>query len=521
MRKIPGSVAMILMLATHACALGAGFYLWTALREDRPGADGNEAESDRFHRSSSARSEADGERSRSGQLMERLLKVATEPADFDSRAAANNKRIIAAADALDVAADRKAAALAALAELEELKKSGALKDEDWLKMSARFLHWMREDPRGVIAYLSTTKDEPIGSQGADIMNDMMLAAISETDAKTALTWFGAGEKYDAELKWMLADKLGETTDLVGIAAFKEHFAADWPQTRLMLARKWPIEQADAFASWAASEGSPELLARFAMAKSENGEEGGLWLVNKLASGSFSDEEKQKITASADFRSLMWRCRSLDYDFRLGTLQDYYSSKAPERMQRELSNSDVGSALEKGRDWRYAFASGTVTAEEVYAGISATIPNVAANAPDAMRDSLFSQLAEEDGARAMQLLDSMPPEKKWSTALSAMDGAFHEVNPQTFYDYLQNIPPEVTDDSLSRRFNAWNTLGRENHERLGDNYVEWVNQLPQGLDRDMASLALIQSIGKSNPTLSEKLASGIHDPRVKERLPKSP
>lgn len=451
--------------------------------------------------------------------MDRLMKMVAEPADFDSRTAANNKRIIAAADALEPAADRKAAAIEALAEWHELEQSGAgVKDEDWLKLSARFLHWMREDPRGAIAYLSTLAADPFARKLPDAMTDMMLAAVSEADAKNALSWLGAGGKYDNELKWMLADKLAESTDLVGIATFKEHFASDWEKTRLLLARKWPPEQAEAFANWAASEGAPEMMASFAMAK---GEEGGQWLVGKLASGGLSDEEKLQIMSSADYRSLMWRCRSLDYDFRLETLKAYYTGKSPEQMQRELSNSDVGNALEKDRDWRYAFASGTVSAEEVYAAISASMPNVSTSAPEAMRDSLFMQLAEEDGARAMRLLDSLPPEKKWDTVLSAADGMFHGVNPQRFYDYLQLIPAEVTEDAIDRRFYAWNNLGRENHERLGDTYIEWVGKLPEGLDKDMASLSLIQSMGKSNPEITDKLASAIRDPRVRERLPKSP
>ena len=68
-----------------------------------------------------------------------------------------------------------------------------------------------------------------------------------------------------------------------------------------------------------------------------------------------------------------------------------------------------------------------------------------------------------------------------------------------------------------RLTAWERKSRTNSERLGPQYIEWVKTLPEGLDREMASFAVLKQNRGADPALKELLRSRIMDPQLKQRL----
>ncbi|HVJ46270.1 MAG TPA: hypothetical protein VM511_07790, partial [Luteolibacter sp.] len=61
--------------------------------------------------------------------------------------------------------------------------------------------------------------------------------------------------------------------------------------------------------------------------------------------------------------------------------------------------------------------------------------------------------------------------------------------------------------------AWWNLTPGNQWRLESGYVDWVKNLPAGLDREMASFALLKNLQGRDPALAETLKAEIKDPKL--------
>jgi hypothetical protein len=182
---------------------------------------------------------------------------------------------------------------------------------------------------------------------------------------------------------------------------------------------------------------------------------------------------------------------------------------------QLAERDLMAILKGGRDWRHAFRHGDADAAEVLAAMAKELPELAARAPEALRNQLFIQLSEEDPERAMALLGGLPEDEKARIAIQAPRWYFGNIDPNHFLAALEKVPAD-TPELWDARLDAWNNKTPRNHARLDQEYVAWVRQLAPGVDREMALFSLANAVQGKDGALAAELRGELTDAALKQR-----
>ncbi len=515
------------MIATHLAAFAAGWLVWTSVRKEPVTGTHATIENEltpAVLERRRLREEAGpgGERVLKQLFGEGEFKLSVQNEDWGKSRHDDYEKLFAKAAELSPAADRADAAAKAI---DAFAKTVAADDKfgDSSEMTSRLVHWMQADPDAAIAYLESITDKRLQKHVTYFLGQAAMAVTTETGLIEAAKWFKGDSRdsqFSHQLRSQLARELGAKADLNEIAIVNQQFSETGAYRILpqLLATSWPMEKADEFLTIAQQEKSPDVFSDFAV---KHGEEGAKWFEDLLASGTLTPEKQEAIVTSKAYGDFMLKSPSVDLDKRLEVLASLNPDRSPEQLLFQITNRDIGASLKDGPDYRFAFRNGSMTAEEVVSAVSASLPQLAAKSPDAIRSYLFGELAEEDGPKAMSLLGNLSEEEKWKTAMKPVTSMFHGVNPQQFYDYLQHIPVDASQQSLDERIKAWTNLGRENQTRLGDGYLDWVRQLPEGPDKDMAALSIVESSNLKNQKLADEFAATIKDDRIRQRIPWKP
>ncbi len=517
---------MFARIATHLAAFAGGWLLWQAVRSEQT--SGASARAD--DKATRAAAERRLLREQAGPGGERVLKqlfgdefklsVANE--DWGKSRHDHYAKLLAEAAKLPPATDRAKAAAKAI---DDFAKTVAADDKfgNSGEMTSRLIHWMQSDPDAAISYLESMEDGRVRKHVTYFLTQAAMAVTTETGLVGAADWFKAetrNSNFSNQLRSQFARELGARGDLSEIAAINQRFDETGAHRILpkLLATSWPIEKAGEFVVLAEQDNSPDVLTDFAM---KHGEEGARWFENLLASGTLPPEKQEAIVSNKAYGDFMLRSPSVDLERRLEVLAALNPDSTPEYLLSQITGRDIGAILRNGPDHRFAFRNGAMSAEEVLHAVSTALPQLAARSPETIRTYLFGELAEEDGPKAMSLLGNLPEEEKWNAAVKPIASMFHGVNPQQFYDYLQHVPVDASPQSLDERIKAWRNLGKENHARLGDGYLDWVRRLPDGPDKDMAALSVVESSGLKDPKLADEFSAIIKDDRIKQRIPWKP
>jgi hypothetical protein len=282
-----------------------------------------------------------------------------------------------------------------------------------------------------------------------------------------------------------------------------------------LARFWPQERAEDLFDFAMRENNVLLLNEYV--GSEDPAKAS-WLIGKMAG--MTEEMKRELVKSDDFTRLLYSTPQADFSLRVEAMSffaDEVTAKdlPPDYFRDQAIVQDVARALnETERDWRYAFRHGEVTAEEVLLEIRKLLPQQDAASPDGVWQQVFHELAEENPQAALKMLDGLPEEERHFAALKAGRDIFNEVNPQTFYDFLQHVPAIGEGELWTERMTAWAMHTDQNHDRLGDAYVHWVEGLPPGLDRELASYNLLTGDAPLSAADKKRLSANVTDGRLR-------
>jgi hypothetical protein len=506
----------MLFVAGHLSAFGVGWLAWkTGGHKVAAGSDGtrHSRESREHERSRRTREAADSPAER---LLERLIAEAPLGNQFkgwgrwaeDSRE--RYRTLLAQAGETSMADDSAAAAQAAVERLATTPGDAKLRSE----ATVRLIHWLRADPAAAIG--ASMKSG--GSMEFGLLDAAMVIAM-EKGPDVVHAWLKDDDTgFAAKLAPLLSRQMGATGDLAGIRRMKEHLDPQaWAAFRRMAADAWPLARADEFIAFCREEGSMVLMGNLASA---NGADGSVWIGNLLASGKLDEAEQEAVRKGPMYAELMRKNPTVDLETRLEVLSAYRPGQSREEVITEITGRDVEGALRKESDYRYAFRNGVMSADEVLAEFSRQLPGMAAETPDKLRESVFRWLVKEDGARALDLLDHLPADQKWNKALAAA-ASLHGGNPQHLHDYLRAVPVDASPDLWQRRMDVWMMTGANSYAGLGMDYLKWVRQLPEGLDKDMASYALVSVLGSERAILTAELSSGIRDPKIRAMLPSPP
>lgn len=504
-------------ILTHLLAAGVGWAMWTAMRPEVPekksaGKEPLQRENLRRERHERRESDLSGD-----ELLTRLAGKSpfinrTSPSmTYEIYLQQQEDRVVKEADALAPAADVAAAAIAGIEIWNKLQAGMPLTEEEQREsgnLSARLLHWMRLDPEASIAFASNIKN----SYGLDAVLGVI---VREKGPVAAAGWIGANPKLSDKLQRSIVLQAGREGSPEMMAALKPNFpVARWNEMRVQMAGHWPMEKSADLLAMAQADSAPVFLLGFAR---KQGQAGLDWLKQEMASGRMDPEFQAALMKKPEYRDLYLNNPKTPLAERLEVMASFSPDKDKEQLKLEIGTRDVSKVLDAGRDWRYAFRTGAVTMDEIYATVAAELPELAASSSQAIKLQLFKELAEDNGPAAIAMLDQFPAEQKWQTAIKPVQYMYYQVNPQEFYDYLQHIPADAGDDVWDTRLNAWSSHTRSNHQRLDTEYVDWVKNLPEGLDREMASYALLRDLGDKNPGLSEELLASIKDPKLQQRL----
>lgn len=195
-----------------------------------------------------------------------------------------------------------------------------------------------------------------------------------------------------------------------------------------------------------------------------------------------------------------------------------SEQNVDRPAQDVLNDFVRIELDRffaeSRDWRFEFRHGKVSLEEIVAAAKAAMPDIPAEGQEALTVSLFRELIEEDRERAMPLLDDLPEDRRRDALFHSTWLAVVNVQPDHFLEFCRSLPEPVEDWEKDLRTKGWNWKARGFLLRFGDDYVEWVKEMPEGLDKETAMNSLIWATREENPAEARKLSEELY-PKASE------
>lgn len=499
------------LVASHVFAVAAGWGLWTGFGSELvPSTE--EAERARSFRSSQ-RSGRSGE----GRNAARILDDAAADPHFKvelkvKRVVSYHKRLEEAEKLLDAAealAPAENVEAAAIGMLEALLADGKADDA-----GVRLLHWMEKDPKAALAWFGSKSKEQLGTI-APLLRNSMDALISSQGVEAAVGWMGSTARIDGEVVRMIADHGGATGDLQMMGRIKGGLEKQrWNDVRLSLVDTWPMAKADDLMKLSESEKAPLTILLYAK---NQGPEGVEWLQKQLAGNTIDPAFRDSLLKHYDYHKLMHKSPQLDFEKRVEIVQSFEPGKPLEQIKYELGVYDVVDAMNGGRDWRYAFRNGTATADQIYQEMAKQLPEIASKSPESLKLQLFKELAEFGGPDAIRLLEGVPGDRKWELAMKAPQWNFLEANPDDFHRFISSIPADAGGNTWDVRLRAWESKVGSYDARLGPGSTEWVKNLPEGIDREMASYALLKRKEDTDPELAEFLKSRIKDPKIQRLI----
>ena len=148
------------------------------------------------------------------------------------------------------------------------------------------------------------------------------------------------------------------------------------------------------------------------------------------------------------------------------------------------------------------------ADEIVADVegSLVIPD---EARDEMRISLYRNLVEEDPAGALPLLDTFSEEERRKILFESTWTSYAFIDPNDYYAYLQTLPQPVTDAEKAERLKGWDWQARGLLMRYGDDYVRWVQTLPDGSDKSAALNSIIWATREVNDAEAQRLSEQFY------------
>lgn len=213
----------------------------------------------------------------------------------------------------------------------------------------------------------------------------------------------------------------------------------------------------------------------------------------------------------DLERVVLGVAALDVEQRLEILRADPDSEGKSRQELvdALVDADVRRLLENGRDWRFEFRNGTASLGEVLAAVRTGLPALPEAGDEALRVTLYRQLAEENPKKALPLLDGFPAAKRREVLFNSTWLSHGNVSPDDFLRFLADVPDAQTPEEQESKLKGWDIKARANLWRYGDDYVEWVKKMPPGIHKVAATNSVIRVTSEQNPTEARALSEQFY------------
>ena len=436
---------------------------------------------------------------------------------------------------LPVAADPKAAAVKAIegfaAAAGSDKHDGEESERRLAEVAVRVLHWMRHsgDPGTVMDYLWTDA----GAGGMNLVSLLSSTAIRDMAAEQGIMksapwlWktlytrdtFGrvALEEMKAGGGFGLITRLEAALQDDPMFSSQRRFAVSNPSGKmesyyLQVGAATRFDEGQALFDFALSHRHQEVREDLLRGFARSSEKAARWLLDQEGlDPNLADLLRR------DRNLLASRDTGLSYDARVEAAEQAGGQEGKDRQAilNDLVYQDLNRTLHEGRDWRYDFRHGVASLDEVLAAVRTAMPAVPPEGEEALVVSLYRNLVEENAKRALPLLDALPEDRRREALFHSTWLSMVNIDPDDYLDFFSALPEPVTASEKDLRTKGWNWKARGFLMRYGDDYVEWVKEMPPGIDKDTAMNSLIWATREQNPAEARKLNEQLYPPKANE------
>lgn len=392
------------------------------------------------------------------------------------------------------------------------------------RIAVMMYQWAAKDLPGLLTWLgsgwdeATGADTPKGTAAAAYLGNVIEQLAKEKGVEAVLPIFKS-EEQEGNAVFSSAQALAESGNLRLMSELKDLVVPNhWDQMRFTFSAHCSWEKRSSVVEFALSENEPELVIMFGRFQKENPAEAAAWILEMVRDETLDAGFRERLAGNDRLKEIAFSSPALPMDQRIALMKKGQAAPPDQKTYDELARTDVAKRLMEGRDWSYEFRHGNVDANEVLAALSQELPETNSKAPDALRMAVFHNLVEEGGERAMVLLSGLSPSERAGAVLAAAKNQFFQIDPNTFLSALQQVPADEP-RYFDARLDAWVRHGPDNYQRLDAEYVNWVVELPDGVDRDMALYSLALASAKKDPSLAASLRSQVKDEELKRRISK--
>lgn len=420
---------------------------------------------------------------------------------------------------LPAAADLRGASLAAISAWNEGSWNEKLTNEEQTdllaKAKVRVLHWMRKNPGEAVDFLASYQGRNASWLLESLENEVFRDAVKESGVLRSMAWL---TKNDFTLSTLSSATLDEMKAGGGLALFLKMQDALAGNPREAAFRDAFLDEPDFLSSVGEATSFSERTKLLELAEQQpddarktallagfgrSSQQAADWLLDLIAKGDLAGNPASGVKGNLGDAVLSLPSMDLDkrVDARRATRGN--ETKARQSIVDELVGGDVKRLLENGRDWRYEFRHGTASLEDVETAVHSGLP-IPPEAEEAVRVTLYQHLSEENPEKALPVLDGVSEERKRAALFAFTWENQGNVDPDIFLRFLADVPEPVTAQEKDYRTKGWNWKARGFLARYGDDYVDWVRQMPPGIDKDTAMNSLIWATREQNPAKAREL-----------------
>lgn len=417
---------------------------------------------------------------------------------------------------LPVAADPKSAFESAT---EAYLSRESPDENECAELEVSAYQWMKQNPESGIDFLTADRKrlEILQLLGVHVIPDL----LSEQGLMNCLGWVtknrvtmncvpaAALHEIKAGAGLPLYLKLEEALDPTGQSKATASSNYAWREFHRSAGKAVSFEERQSLLDCVMNQTDPAKQHDLLLGFSEGGQPAMEWVMNLI------QREQLDLALAAKLRSALGNevlnKPGMEMDMRVEARRATQGNENKDRQSiiNEIVGGDVKQLLINGRDWRYEFRTGVSSLEDVLTAVREGLPQVPPEGESALLVSLYRQLSEENPGKALPLLDSLPEEKRREILFSNTWEAYGGNNPDDYVRFLNSLPEPVTEKEKAERIKGWDWKARLHLSRYGDDYVDWVIQLPPGLDRDRAMNSLVWATREQDPAKARELEARLY------------
>ncbi len=380
--------------------------------------------------------------------------------------------------------------------VRELAAAGAQPSAEF---AGALLAWFREDPKAAFDFMQAA-----GAGG--IYDAVLVQALKEMSLEDHLKFaeglvespaiFRVGE--------VLGARLAEMNPAEAAAFFKESGISKSKPLLQTMIRGWPAENTANFLELAFATQDVSLLQGYLWGAG-NPRKASALLVMLEGRNDLPESFATFLAQSGELRGHLYRYAdpSVPLDERIAQMKNlaWLKDATPEALRegalKQISTVDINELMKTGPDYRYAFRHGAMTADEILAAVREQFPELAAASDYETRVRVFNELASEDAQAAYSLISHLPEEQRNLAVIHQSRWTFRDTGPEAFYEMINLAPGPDSEEAAPQRADAWTNYGASAYREYGDYYLDWVRELPPGVNRDVARSTLAQVLRQGN------------------------